>query len=88
MFLNVLKLKDVLPVDYYVKMVLVPIHLKTVLKSIALLIYHINNDGFCVTETKFCNTDNGCPFDKVNKCPNGKCVSDLSTCVEATCPSD
>jgi len=42
MFLNVLKLKDVLPVDYYVKMVLVPIHLKTVLKSIALLIYHIN----------------------------------------------
>jgi hypothetical protein len=35
---------------------------------------HKCDDGFCVSNKDLCEKNNGCPFDKAFKCPNGKCV--------------
>ena len=46
------------------------------------------NNGLCMSDSKYCDNDNGCPYYLPIKCSDGSCAENESNCPEKpTCPS-
>ena len=46
------------------------------------------NNGFCMSDEKFCDKDNGCPFNLPIKCSDGSCAANETSCpAKPECPT-